>query len=308
MNAAIRATVRAGIHYDCRMYGIFDGYQGMIEGHFEEINELTVSNIIQKGGTILRSARSKEFMTVEGRQRAYDQMKKNGIDAFVVIGGDGSFTGAHLFYQEFGLPYVCLPGTIDNDLNGTDFTIGFDTATNTAVDNIDKIRDTALSHNRIFFIECMGRHAGDLAIRSGIAGGAVSVLVPEEEDDIDLLVQKLQKSSENRQKSSLVVVAEGGKPGRSFKIAKQVGKQLQKYETKVIVLGHIQRGGSPTVYDRVMASRMGVGAIEGLLDNKKDMLVGVVNRQVVFTTFDEVMAKPHKYSPELIRVAKILSI
>ena len=201
-----------------------------------------------------------------------------------------------------------MPGTIDNDLDGTDFTIGYDTATNTAVDSIDKIRDTALSHNRIFFIECMGRHAGDIAIRSGIAGGAVSVLVPEEDYDVDELVKKLTDSSENRQKSSLVVVAEGGQPGRSFKLASKVEKKLQKYECKVIVLGHIQRGGSPSVSDRVLASRMGVYAIEGLLDDKKDMMVGVVNRKVKFTSFDDIMSYEHKYSPELIRVAKILSI
>jgi 6-phosphofructokinase 1 len=308
MNAAVRAVVRASIYYKKNIFGIYRGYEGMIENDLVKLNARSVSNIIQRGGTILKSARSKDFKTPEGRRQAYENLKSRKIDALVAIGGDGTFTGLHKFYGEFNMPVICIPGTIDNDLAGTDYTVGYDTATNTAVDAIDKIRDTALSHNRLFFIEVMGRDSGQIAINSGIAGGAVAIIVPEEETTIDQLIAKLDETARSNKKSSLVVVAEGGKSGSAIDIAQQVKERYSYYDTKVTILGHLQRGGAPTYFDRVLASRMGVAAIEGLLDGKVDVMVGIRNGSMVYNTFEETVLADKEIEAEALRIAKILAI
>ncbi|NOT76422.1 MAG: 6-phosphofructokinase [Cyclobacteriaceae bacterium] len=309
MNAAIRAVVRAGIYYQKELFGIIHGYEGMIEGEIVKLGARSVGNILQRGGTILKSARSDNFRTKEGRAKAYETLKKNNIDALVAIGGDGTFTGLHLFYQEFGIPSVCIPGTIDNDIAGTDYTIGYDTATNTAVEAIDKIRDTALSHNRLFFIEVMGRHSGYIALNSGIAGGAVAIIIPEQEISFDQLYSVLEQSGRTSKKSSLVVVAEGSKIGGANDLARMVAERSNYFDIKVTILGHLQRGGAPTYFDRVLASRMGVAAVEGLINNEKDCMVGIHNNQIVFNPFDSIMnGQHHEIDQESLRLAKILSI
>ena len=308
MNAAIRAVVRACTYYDKTSLGIMRGYEGMIEGDVIKLDARSVGNILQRGGTVLKSARSKEFRTPEGRKKAYDNIKKQGIDALIAIGGDGTFTGLHKFYEEFGVPSICIPGTIDNDLAGTDYTIGYDTATNTAVEAIDRIRDTALSHNRLFFIEVMGRHSGYIAINSGIAGGAAAVIIPEEETSFDELWELLEEGGKTNKKSNLVVVAEGSKIGDAHALAKLVKERSSYFDIKVTVLGHLQRGGAPTYFDRVMASHMGVGAVEGLLQGKTDVMVGVRDRKIVYNKFDDIMSKIHEIDAESLRIAKILSI
>lgn len=305
MNAAIRAVVRASIYYDKEVFAVYRGYEGMIDNDIVPLDARSVGNIIQRGGTILKSARSKEFRTPEGRQKAYENLRARDIDALVAIGGDGTFTGLHKFYEEFNMPVICIPGTIDNDLPGTDYTIGYDTATNTAVEAIDKIRDTALSHNRLFFIEVMGRDSGYIAINSGIAGGAIAAIIPEEKMTTDQLIEMLDKSDK---KSSLVVVAEGGKSGSAMEIAKQVNERFSYYDTKVTILGHLQRGGSPTYFDRVLASKMGIAAVEGLIQGKTDVMVGVRNHRIVYNDFETTMNKEREIDPELLRIAKILSI
>jgi len=308
MNAAIRAVVRAGIFYNKEIVGIYRGYEGMIEGDFEEMDVRSVANILQRGGTMLKSARSKEFRTEEGREKAFKQLKKHKIDALIGIGGDGSFTGMHHLYMEHGVPYICIPGTIDNDIPGTDYTIGYDTATNTAVEAIDKIRDTALSHNRLFFIEVMGRDSGYIAISSGIAGGAVSIIIPEEETSIDELVEKLNKGGKKNKTSSLVIVAEGGKSGSAMEIAQKVNEKSSYFDTKVTILGHLQRGGTPTYFDRVLASKMGVAAIEGLDNGKTNAMVGIRHHDIIFNKFDDIMNQPKDIHKDDLRIAKILSI
>lgn len=308
MNAAIRAVVRACIYYKKEVFGIYRGYEGMIEGDIQKMHARSVSNILQRGGTTLKSARSQEFRTPEGRKKAYEALRKEGIDALIAIGGDGTFKGLHIFYQEFGIPSICIPGTIDNDLPGTDYTIGFDTATNTAVEAIDKIRDTALSHNRLFFIEVMGRDAGFIAIRAGIAGGAVAVMIPEENMSIDDLVAKLDEGAKHNKKSSLVVVAEGGKSGSAMDIAQEVHKRFSYYETKVTILGHLQRGGAPTYFDRVLASKMGIAAVEGLLKGQNDVMVGIINHKIVYNLYEDMQNMENKIDMEELRIAKILSI
>jgi 6-phosphofructokinase 1 len=308
MNAAIRAVVRACTYYDKTSLGIMRGYEGMIEGDVIKLDARSVGNILQRGGTVLKSARSKEFRTPEGRKKAYDNIKKQGIDALIAIGGDGTFTGLHKFYEEFGVPSICIPGTIDNDLAGTDYTIGYDTATNTAVEAIDRIRDTALSHNRLFFIEVMGRHSGYIAINSGIAGGAAAVIIPEEETSFDELWELLEEGGKTNKKSNLVVVAEGSKIGDAHALAKLVKERSSYFDIKVTVLGHLQRGGAPTYFDRVLASHMGVGAVEGLLQGKSDVMVGVRDRKIVYNKFDDIMSKIHEIDAESLRIAKILSI
>ncbi|QSE96243.1 6-phosphofructokinase [Fulvivirga lutea] len=308
MNAAIRAVVRASIFYKKNIFGIYRGYEGMIDNDIVELDARSVGNIIQRGGTILKSARSEEFRTAEGRKQAYENIKSRGIDALVAIGGDGTFTGLHAFYKEFGLPVICVPGTIDNDLPGTDYTIGYDTATNTVVDAVDKIRDTALSHNRLFFIEVMGRDSGAIAINSGIAGGAAAIIIPEEEMTIDELVAKLDKGGESKKSSSLVIVAEGGKSGSAMDIAAEVTKRFPYYDTKVTILGHLQRGGAPTYFDRVLASKMGVYAVEGLLDGKTDVMVGIKDNLTVFNDFETIMSNGHEIDTDALRISKILSI
>lgn len=307
MNAAVRAVVRASIFYGKQAVGIYRGYEGMIEGDMKLLNSRSVSNIIQRGGTILKSARSTEFRTPEGRKKAYENLKAHQIDALVAIGGDGTFRGAHLLHEEFGIPVVGLPGTIDNDLNGTDFTIGYDTAVNTAAFAIDKVRDTASSHNRLFFIEVMGRHSGQIALRSSIAAGAEATMIPEQPMGIDEIVKILETGASRSKSSSLVVVAEGGKTGRSFDIAKEVNERFSHYDTKVTILGHLQRGGSPTVADRVLASRMGVVAVEALLGGKTDVMIGIVNNQINFEPFAEATGKVDNFDPEMLRIANILS-
>jgi 6-phosphofructokinase 1 len=309
MNAAIRAVVRACTYYKKECFGIVRGYEGMIEGDIVKLGARSVGNIIQRGGTILKTARSKAFQTPEGRKKAYDNLVKEGIDALVAIGGDGTFTGLHKFYEEFKMPSVCIPGTIDNDLPGTDYTIGYDTATNTAVEAIDRIRDTALSHNRLFFIEVMGRNSGYIAINSGIAGGATAVILPEENMSFDDLFHLLGADKDTNKKSNLVVVAEGSKIGDANALAKLVAERSSYFDIKVTILGHLQRGGSPTYFDRVLASRMGIAAVEGLLANQKDAMVGIKDNKIVYNDFNLIMAnKHHDIDSESLRIAKILSI
>jgi 6-phosphofructokinase 1 len=308
MNAAIRAVVRACAYYKKEAYGIMRGYEGMIDGDLVKLGPRSVGNIIQRGGTILKSARSEEFRTPEGRKKAYDNLKKEGIDALVAIGGDGTFTGLHKFYQEFKIPSVCIPGTIDNDIAGTDYTIGYDTATNTAVEAIDRIRDTALSHNRLFFIEVMGRNSGYIAINSGIAGGATAVVIPEQNMTFDEFYKLLGAGEETNRKSNLVVVAEGSKIGDAHSLAKQVAARSNYYDIKVTVLGHLQRGGAPTYFDRVLAARMGVASVEGLIAGKNDAMVGIKDNKIVYNKFDAVMSIHHEIDSESLRIAKILSV
>jgi 6-phosphofructokinase 1 len=308
MNAAIRAVVRAATYYKKDVFGIMRGYEGMIEDEIVKLGSRSVGNILQRGGTILKTARSEAFRTVEGRAKAIQNLKKQGIDGVVAIGGDGTFTGLHKLYEEYGLPTICIPGTIDNDLAGTDFTIGYDTATNTAVEAIDRIRDTALSHNRLFFIEVMGRHSGYIAINSGIAGGAVAVIIPEEQMSFESLFNLLQEGGKTNKKSSLVVVAEGSKLGSANDLAKMVAERSNYFDIKVTILGHLQRGGSPTYFDRVLASRMGIAAVEGLLQGKTDAMVGIRNNQMEYNPFHEVIGHPHEIDAESLRIAKILSI
>lgn len=308
MNAAIRAVARSCAYYKLECFGIMRGYEGMIDGDIAPLDARAVGNILQRGGTVLKSARSKEFRTPEGRKKAYDQLKRHNIDALVAIGGDGTFTGLHKFYEEYQVPSILIPGTIDNDLSGTDYTIGYDTATNTAVEAIDKIRDTALSHNRLFFIEVMGRHSGYIAIHAGIAGGAASVVIPEESMSFDDLYKILGEGEETEKKSNLVVVAEGSKIGDAHTLAKKVAERSSYFDIKVTVLGHLQRGGSPTYFDRVLASRMGVAAIEGLLNGENGVMVGVKNHDMVYSSFETVIGKHHEIDAESMRIAKILSI
>ncbi len=305
MNAALRAVVRGAIYYKKEVYGIMRGYEGMIDGELVKLGARSVGNILQRGGTILKTARSEAFRTKEGREKAFQSLKKYGIDALVGIGGDGTFTGLHKFNEEYKIPSVCLPGTIDNDLAGTDYTIGFDTATNTAIEAIDKIRDTAMSHNRLFFIEVMGRNAGHIAINCGISGGAVATIIPEQETTIEELFEKLDKGEKT---SSLVVVAEGSRLGNAMELAKKFGERTSYFDIKVTILGHLQRGGAPSYFDRVLASKMGIAAIEGLLQGQNDVMVGIVHNRAVFNPFNTVIGKHHHIDDELIRIAKILSI
>ena len=308
MNAALRAVVRAAIYYKKEVFGIMQGYEGMIAGDIVKLGARSVGNIIQRGGTILKTARSEEFMTKEGRARAFENLKKNGINSLIAIGGDGTFKGLHKLQQEHDIPAICIPGTIDNDISGTDYTIGFDTATNTAVEAIDKIRDTALSHNRLFFIEVMGRNSGYIAVNSGIAGGAFALIIPEQNTTFDELYAQLEPGGLTSRKSSLVVVAEGSTIGDANEVARKVAERSDYFDIKVTILGHLQRGGSPTYFDRVLASRMGIAAVEGLLNGKKDVMVGIRNNQIVYNDFDAIMSQRHEIDSDLLRIAKILSI
>jgi 6-phosphofructokinase 1 len=308
MNAALRAVVRASIFYKKEVYGIMQGYEGMISGDIVKLGARSVGNIIQRGGTILKTARSHEFRTKEGREKAFQNLTKNGIDALVAIGGDGTFTGLHKFYEEYAVPSICIPGTIDNDLAGTDYTIGFDTATNTAVEAIDKIRDTAISHNRLFFIEVMGRNSGYIALNCGIAGGAVATIIPEESMTLDELFNKLDEGGKTNKKSSLIVVAEGSKLGGAMELADKFSQRNNYFDIKVTILGHLQRGGTPTYFDRVLASKMGVASVEGLLNGQKDVMVGIRNNQIVFNSFSTILNHHHEIDSESLRIAKILSI
>jgi 6-phosphofructokinase 1 len=309
MNAAIRAVVRSCAFHSIECVGIFRGYQGLIEGDFIDLNARSVKNIINRGGTFLKSARSDEFRTAEGRAKAYQHIKKAEIDALVAIGGDGTFRGAIVFQQEYGIPIVGLPGTIDNDINGTDFTIGYDTALNTVVEAIDKIRDTANSHNRLFLVEVMGRDAGDIALNAGIGAGAEEILIPELDMGKDRLLASLKRSKKSGKSSSIVVVAEGDQIGKNILgLAEYIRENLKAYEVKVTVLGHIQRGGAPSCFDRVLASRLGVGAIDALLNREYEVMIGVQNNKVVSVNLAESLKGSNKIDKELIRVADITSI
>lgn len=309
MNACIRAVVRGAVYHGIEVFGIRRGYSGMINGDIFQMTSHSVSNIVQRGGTILKSARSKEFMTPEGRAKAAEQLQKFGIEGLVAIGGNGTFTGATLFYDEYGIPTVGAPGTIDNDLYGTDHTIGFDTAVNTALEAIDKIRDTADSHDRIFFIEVMGRDSGYIAIQSGIAGGAEMVMVPEVLTPISEVVETLKAGWSRQKSSSIVVIAEGEEAGIATEVAEKIRAQVEpKVDMRVTTLGHIQRGGIPTAYDRILASRLGLGALEGLMNGEKNVMAGVVNNELVYTPFRDTIRLPKPINEDLLRMVKILSV
>tara|TARA_R110002124_G_scaffold230222_1_gene395344 strand:+ start:94 stop:1077 length:984 start_codon:yes stop_codon:yes gene_type:complete len=308
MNAAIRAVVRTCSFYDKQVYGVYEGYKGLINGSIELLNARSVKNILNRGGTFLKSSRSEEFRTPEGRKKAYENVKKFNIDALVLIGGNGTFTGAHIFYEEYGIPVIGIPGTIDNDLFGTDYTLGFDSATNVVVDCIDKIRDTAESHNRMFLVEVMGRDTGFIALRSAVASGAIDVVLPEENSPMEDLIKEITKGAANQKTHKLVVVAEGNKLGDTFRIAKDLSKKFPEIETKVTILGHLQRGGAPTCFDRILASELGVAAVEGLLDGKTDVMVGTINKKVSYTFLQKSISNRASLDPELLRISKILSI
>jgi 6-phosphofructokinase 1 len=307
MNACIRAVVRGAIYHGAEILGIRYGYSGMIKGDIKPLNSYSVSNIIQKGGTILKSARSEDFKTKEGRQKAFDSLQEHGIEGLICIGGDGSFTGAKIFYEEFGVAIVGAPGTIDNDIYGTDFTIGFDTAVNTAIQAIDKIRDTADSHDRIFFIEVMGRDSGYIAIRCGICGGAELVLVPETTTSIEDVIETLRTGKNRSKTSSIVVVAEGDEIGGAMEIAAKARESLVDTDIRVATLGHIQRGGAPSAKDRILASRMGLSAIEGLLDGQKNVMAGVIKDELVYTPFEQAITIKKNLSPDLLRMVDIFN-
>lgn len=307
MNACIRAVVRTVLSEGKEVVGIRHGYQGLIEDDFVEMDSTSVSNIIQRGGTILKTARSEEFRTVEGRKKAYDNLVSHAIDGLVVIGGDGTFTGALVFSKEFDFPIIGAPGTIDNDLFGTDYSIGYDTALNTVIEAVDKIRDTAQSHDRLFFIEVMGRDAGFIALRSGIAVGAEAILIPETHTYIDHLIEKLGKNWRKNKKSNIVIVAEGEDFGGAYDVANAVKEKYPYFDIRVSVLGHIQRGGNPTALDRVIASRMGVAAVQGLLEGKRNVMVGIINKQIEFTSFEKSIKHHRKIDKTLLDLAEILS-
>lgn len=308
MNAAVRAVVRTCAYHGVECVGVYRGYEGMIEGDFTTLDARSVRGIINKGGTMLKSARSKEFRTKEGREKAYQNIIREGIEGLVVIGGDGSFTGALVFNQEYGFPVMGIPGTIDNDIVGTSHTLGFDTALNTVVDAIDKIRDTASSHNRLFFIEVMGRDVGHIALNCGIAGGAEEILIPEEDLGLDRLVESLNKSKTSGKTSSIVVVAEGDKIGKNiFELKEYVDENMEGYDVRVSVLGHMQRGGAPSCFDRVLASRMGVKAVESLLDGESNYMVGLINSKMELTPLENAIKGKTKINLELLRVSDIMS-
>lgn len=309
MNAAIRAVVRTCAFHNIECTGIYRGYQGMIEGDFKEMGPRSVNNIINKGGTILKSARSKEFMTPEGRKKAHENLVKHNIDALVVIGGNGSFTGGLLFNKEYGFPVIGIPGTIDNDIFGTSFTLGYDTALNTVVEVIDKIRDTASSHNRLFFVEVMGRDAGHIALNAGIGAGAEEILIPEEDMGLERLLDSLRKSKASGKSSSIVVIAEGDRIGKSaFELKDYVDENLPEYDVRVSILGHMQRGGAPSCFDRVLASRLGVKAVETLLEGNSNYMVGLLKDEVVLTPLEHAVKGKSHVDKELIRVSDIVSI
>ncbi len=309
MNAAIRSVVRSCAYHKLYSVGIYRGYEGLIEGDFEPLNARSVKNLINRGGTFLKSTRSSEFRTKEGREIAYNNLINAKIDALIVIGGDGTFRGALEFGNEHNFPIIGLPGTIDNDINGTDFTIGYDTALNTVIEVIDKIRDTAHSHNRLFLIEVMGRDAGDIALSAGIGAGAEAILIPEQDLGRDYLIKSLKRSKKSAKSSSIIVVSEGDELGKSiYQVADYIENKLEGYEVRVSVLGHIQRGGSPSCRDRVLASRLGVFAIDTLIKGEYGLMIGIQNSKIVSVPFSEAIKGENKIDDDLIRVADILSI
>ena len=307
MNAAIRAVVRTAIYHNLEVVGVKRGYDGLIEGDFEPLYSHSVANILQRGGTILKSMRSERFRSYEGRKQAYENLKANGIDGLVVIGGDGTFTGANIFLKEFDFPIVGLPGTIDNDLVGTDFTIGYDTALNTVIDAVDKIRDPADSHNRLFVVEVMGKDAGFIALRAGIGCGAEAVLYPESDVYIDHLVKKLGDAKKRKKQSSIVVVAEGAKEGGANEVAKGVKDAYPELDVRVVVLGHIQRGGSPSCMERVRASQLGMEAVESLLSGKRGIMIGLVNKLYEYTPFEKAIKHNGQMNEKLLKLTDVLS-
>lgn len=307
MNACIRAVVRTALHHGVEVYGIMHGYQGMIEGQFKLLESDDVGNILQRGGTILKSSRSKEFLTKEGRQKAFENLKKYNIQGVVAIGGDGTFAGAKVFTEEHQIPFIGLPGTIDNDLIGTDYTIGYDTALNNVIEAVDKIKDTAASHDRLFFVEVMGKDAGFIALRSGIGVGAAAILIPEVHTDLTELVNTLRDSYTRRKSSSIIIVAEGDDAGGAYQIAEKVVAELPQYDTRVSILGHQQRGGSPSALDRMLASQLGNEAVSALLSGKHSVMVGIVNKQVCYTPFDQAIKHHDKVNTDFLKLAEVLA-
>lgn len=309
MNACIRAVVRTGIYHGKEMVGIHQGYQGMIDKKFTNMDSKSVCHIIQQGGTILKTARCLDFKTPEGRSIAYKNLKDAGIDALVPIGGDGTFTGAEILSREFDIPVICVPGTIDNDLYGSDFTLGYDTATNTVIEAIDKIRDTAASHDRLFFVEVMGRDSGCIALRAGISGGAEAILLPEKETGIDDLIKKLEAGADDNKSSSIVIIAEGEKNGGAYNVAKHVKEKFNFYDIKVTILGHLQRGGSPSSFDRILGSRMGFAAVNALLAGETRKMVGLKGNVMTLTELTEAINHhSFKLEDDLMQMSHILSI
>ncbi|WP_262247517.1 6-phosphofructokinase [Parapedobacter soli] len=307
MNAAIRAVVRTGLYYNLNVFGIRKGYDGMVHDDIFPMDAKSVANIIQRGGTILKTARSEEFRTVEGRKQAYENLKKHGIDGLVAIGGDGTFTGASKFFEEHQIPIIGLPGTIDNDLVGTDFTIGYDTAINTVIEAVDKIRDTAESHDRVFVVEVMGRDSGLIALRAGISVGAECVLIPEIKVDYSAMMDRLDRTRKNKA-SRVIIVAEGDDAGGAFAVAERIKERFPHYDMRVSILGHIQRGGSPTCMDRVLASRLGVTAVEALLKGHQGEMVGLIHSDVVYTPFNKAIKHLGTINEDLLRIVDILSL
>lgn len=308
MNACIRAVVRTALFYKLKVYGIMRGYQGMIEDEFKPLTSRSVSNIIQRGGTILKAARSKDFMTAEGMQKAYENLRNHQIDALVAIGGDGTFKGAEAFCNKYpDIRIMGIPGTIDNDLTGTDYTLGFDTAVNTVIEAVDKIRDTAASHDRCFFIEVMGRDSGCIALWAGLAGGAEDILLPEKITDLNELINKLEEGKANNKSSSIIIVGEGEKNGGAAEVAQKIKEKLPHYDTKVTVLGHVQRGGSPTAFDRILAAKFGVWAIESLLEGENKMMVGIFKGEKHYTPFANATRQHEPLDMELFRINKLLA-
>lgn len=308
MNAAIRAVTRSAIFSGFKVKGIYRGYRGLVTDEIVEFSTANVSNIIQRGGTILKTARCKEFQTPEGRQLAYDALKRHGIDALVVIGGDGSLTGARIFANEYNFPIIGLPGTIDNDLYGTDTTIGYDTALNTIMECVDKIRDTATSHERLFFIEVMGRDSGFLALNGAIASGAEAAIIPEISTEVDQLADLIQNGFRKSKNSSIVLVAESPVTGGAMAIAERVEKEYPQYDVRVSILGHLQRGGSPTAHDRILASRMGAAAIDAMLDDQRNVMIGVKNDEIVYVPFVKAIKNDKPINRELLNTLRRLSI
>jgi 6-phosphofructokinase 1 len=307
MNAAVRAVVRTGLYNGLEVYGIMRGYQGLIEDDIFKMESRSVANIIQRGGTILKTARCKDFYQPEGRKKAYQILKKRGIDGIVVIGGDGSFKGATMLTKEYNIPCVGIAGTIDKDIVGTDFTIGFDTAVNTAVEAIDKIRDTADAHDRLFIVEVMGRDAGYIALHSGIATGAESILIPERKTDIESVISSLQEKEKRKKLVNIIVVAEGDEFGGGNEVARVVKDRLPHIDARVCILGHIQRGGSPSCLDRLIASRMGYHAVESLIEGRHNVFVGIQNNRMNYVPLDNVGKKKGKISEEWMKIVKILA-
>ncbi len=307
MNAATRAVVRTAIYNGLEAYGIMRGFSGMIDNDIVPMHSRSVANIIQRGGTILKTARCKEFLLPEGRKKAYDNLIKLGINGLIVIGGDGSFKGADIFSREYDIPCIGIPGTIDKDIAGTDFTIGFDTAVNTAVEAIDKIRDTADAHDRLFIIEVMGRDAGYIALHSGIATGAESILIPERKTDIEEMVNSLQEKEKRKKLVNLIVVAEGDGAGGGNEVAKIIKEHLPNADVRVCILGHIQRGGSPSCLDRLIASRMGYAAVECLIDGRNNVMVGILNNKIHYTPLEKAVKAKQKINNEWMKIVKILA-